>query len=88
MHKGVNPRERSDMTQTQQLIFDFIRTYLKTHGEPPSDEVIAKGVGLKSKSNIHRIVHKLEEEGYLRVKPYKVKSIKLIDSSAQVIGRL
>ena len=76
------------MTQTQQMIFDFIRTYLKTNGEPPSYEVIAKGVGLRSKSNIHRIVHKLEEEGYLRIKPYKFKSIKLVDASAQVIGRL
>jgi len=76
------------MTQTQQLIFNFIKTYTRLHGEAPSYEVIAKGVGLKSKSNIHRIVHKLEEEGYLRVKPYKFKSIRLIDSSAMQIGKL
>lgn len=50
--------------------------------------MIAKGVGLSSKSNIHRIIHRLEEEGYLKLKPYKAKSIKLVDASAQVIGRL
>lgn len=76
------------MSPSQQAIFEFIKAYMRMHGEPPSYGVIARGVGLSSKSNIHRIIHRLEEEGYLKLKPYKAKSIKLVDASAQVIGRL
>ena len=54
----------------------------------PSYEVIAKGVGLSSKSNIHRIVHRLRDEGLLDLKPYKFHSIKLVDRSVQEISRL
>jgi SOS-response transcriptional repressor LexA len=34
----------------------------------PSYEVIARGIGLKSKSNIHRIVHRLRTDGHIVTK--------------------
>jgi len=58
------------------------------HGVPPSYEVIAKGIGLSSKSNVHRIVHRLKEDGHLTVRPYKFHSIKLVDTSVQQVTRL
>ena len=67
---------------------DFIRAYIRLHGVPPSYEVIAKGIGLKSKSNIHRIVHRLKDDGLLETKPYKFHAIKLVDTSAKSIIRL
>ena len=54
----------------------------------PSYEVIAKSIGLSSKSNIHRIVHRLREDGFLDLRPYKFHSIKLADKSAAQIARL
>jgi SOS-response transcriptional repressor LexA len=48
---------------------------------PPSYEVIAKGIGLKSKSNIHRIVHRLKADGHLVTRPYKFHAIKIVDRS-------
>ena len=39
------------MTKHRQLVLDFIRAYIRLHGVPPSYEVIAKGIGLSSKSN-------------------------------------
>ena len=67
---------------------DFIRAYIRLHGVPPSYEVIAKGIGLSSKSNVHRIVHRLKEDGHLTVRPYKFHSIKLVDTSVQQVTRL
>jgi SOS-response transcriptional repressor LexA len=58
------------------------------HGVPPSYEVIAKGIGLSSKSNIHRIVHRLKADGHLVTKPYKFHAIRLVDSSAQAMMKL
>jgi SOS-response transcriptional repressor LexA len=76
------------MQPKHQLVFDFIKAYLRLHGVAPSYAVIAKGLGMKSKSNIHRIVHKLEEEGLVTVKPYKFNSIKIRDRSVREMASL
>lgn len=76
------------MTEREKAILEFIKAYVRLHGVSPSYEVIAQGVGLRSKSNIHRLIHKLEEMGHLRLKPYKFRSIKVVDRSAMEIGAL
>jgi hypothetical protein len=50
--------------------------------------VIAKGIGLKSKSNVHRIIHRLKDDGHLTVRPYKFNSIKLVDQSVKEVAAL
>jgi SOS-response transcriptional repressor LexA len=76
------------MPQKHQLVLDFIRAYIKFHGISPSYQTIASGLGMKSKANIHRIVHRLEEDGLLSIRPYKFNSIKLIDRSAREVAAL
>ena len=76
------------MSKRRQLVLDFIRAYIRLHGVPPSYEVIAKGIGLSSKSNVHRIVHRLKEDGHLTVRPYKFHSIKLVDISVKAVASL
>ena len=76
------------MTKRRQLVLDFIRAYIRLHGVPPSYEVIAKGIGLKSKSNIHRIIHRLKADGHLVTKPYKFHAIRLVDQSAKAVMSL
>jgi SOS-response transcriptional repressor LexA len=77
-----------NMTKHRQLVLDFIRAYIRLHGVPPSYEVIAKGIGLSSKSNVHRIVHRLKEDGHLTIRPYKFHSIKLVDKSVKEMAAL
>ena len=76
------------MSKRRQLVLDFIRAYIRLHGVPPSYEVIAKGIGLSSKSNVHRIVHRLKEDGHLTIRPYKFHSIRLVDNSVKDVVRL
>ena len=76
------------MQPKHQLVFDFIKAYMRLHGVAPSYAVIAKGIGLKSKSNVHRIIHKLEDEGLVTVKPYKFNSIKIRDRSVREMASL
>lgn len=73
---------------SKQKVLEFIRSHIAVNGVSPSYEAIAKGVGMSSKSNIHRIVHRLRDEGLLDLKPYKFHSIKLVDRSVQEISRL
>ena len=76
------------MQQKHQLVLDFIRAYIKFHGISPSYQTIALGLGMRSKANIHRIVHRLQEDGLLSIRPYKFNSIKLIDRSAREVAAL
>ena len=76
------------MSDKHQLVLEFIRAYIKFHGISPSYQTIALGVGLKSKANIHRIIHKLQDEGHLTIRPYKFNSIKLTDRSAREVASL
>ena len=76
------------MKEKHQLVLDFIKAYMRLHGVAPSYAVIAKGLGMRSKANIHRIVHILKEDGHLTVRPYKFNSIRLIDRSARSIAAL
>lgn len=71
-----------------QLVLDFIRAYIRLHGMSPSYQTIALGLGMKSKANIHRIIHKLQDDGLLTIRPYKFNSIKLIDRSAREVSAL
>lgn len=43
---------------------------------------------MKSKANIHRIVHRLQADGYLSVKPHKFHSIKIVDRSVKKMAAL
>jgi SOS-response transcriptional repressor LexA len=76
------------MTDRAQLVLDFIKAYIKLHQAPPSYEAIAKAMGLKSRSNICRIVHSLEREGHLSRKPRKFHSIRVMDKSVRDIVSL
>jgi SOS-response transcriptional repressor LexA len=76
------------MSAKHQLVLDFIRAYIRLHGMSPSYQTIASGVGMRSKANIHRIIHKLQDEGLLTIRPYKFNSIKLIDRSAREVSAL
>jgi len=67
------------MTPKQKLVLDFINTYVKIKGFPPSYQDVAKGLGLRSKSNIHRIIHQLRREGFIKVKPHMTRSLETID---------
>jgi SOS-response transcriptional repressor LexA len=76
------------LNEKHQLVLDFIRAYVRLHGVPPSYSVIARGLGLKSKSNIHRVIHILQDEGLLVIKPHKFNSIKLIDKTVKGVASL
>lgn len=58
-----------------QRVYRFIRAYYALHGVTPSYDVMTKALGLKAKSNLHRIVKRLEEVGMVETsrKNYGIK---------------
>lgn len=76
------------MTDRWKIVLDFIRAYTKIHGVGPSYAVLASGLKMKSRANMHRIVMRLEREGHLETKNRKYYSIKVVDKSVNEIANL
>ena len=81
-------RPRARMTDRWDLVLRFIKAYIRLNNAPPSYEILAKGLGMRSRSNVHRIVKRLQEEGLLETKPRKYLSIRVVDRSVKEISRL
>lgn len=55
------------MTSRQEMVLRFIRIYMEEKRVSPTLQNIAEGLGMRSRSNIHRIVHSLKKMGHLKV---------------------
>lgn len=76
------------ITSRQLLVLEFIKTFVQMKGHSPSMQDIANGLGMKSRSNIHRIVHDLRKHGALSIRPHKFRTIKVTDKSVKEMASL
>lgn len=76
------------MTDRWEKVLRFIRAYIKIHGVSPSYGVMAEGLGMKSRANMHRIVKRLEEEGHIQRRPNKIYGVKVVDRSVREVASL
>tara|TARA_Y100000310_G_C20589548_1_gene767228 strand:+ start:509 stop:850 length:342 start_codon:yes stop_codon:yes gene_type:complete len=66
------------MTLREAECLKFIEAYWEEHGCSPSYDEIGAAMGLV-KSNIHRLVHQLTRNGYLRTQKYTSRSLEPIN---------
>jgi SOS-response transcriptional repressor LexA len=76
------------LTVQQKKVFDFITVFQRLRGITPSYSEIAKGLGLKSKSNIWRLVHELRAKGLVDLDPHISRSLRTTDKTVQEMARL
>ena len=76
------------MTKRQMEVLHFIEDFIKYRGFSPSYMDIAIGMNLKSKSNIHRIIHALKERGFLKLQPHKIRSLTPVDKTVNKMTSL
>src|SRR5881392_3071751 len=66
------------LTDRQQEIWDFLVSYVESHGYPPTVREVGEKVGLASPSTVHAHLANLERAGYLRRDPTKPRALELI----------
>ena len=69
-------KDDEEMTKRQKEVLDFIRAFWAEHGYAPSYQVIAEGVGMKSKGGVARLVQSLEEGGHITRRPNRARSVR------------
>ena len=68
-----------EVSDKQNEIYEFLKTYTDNKGYPPSVREICQAVGLKSTSTVHSHLNKLEKLGYIRRDPTKPRAIEILD---------
>lgn len=63
-------------------ITDYLNSYIKDYGYPPSYREIAKATGIKSTNTVKRYVDLLEERGLISKQMSKNRSISVLDKIA------
>jgi repressor LexA len=76
-----------NLTKRQQEIFDYIKTYSRKHGYPPTVRDIGKAIGLTSSSTVHTHLANLEKIGMIRRDPSKPRALELlVDTAKKAVG--
>ena len=70
------------LTAHQKRVFDYLQAYIAEHGYSPSYDDIKTRFDLASKSGVHRVMHELEERGFIRMLPNRSRSITIIATPA------
>ena len=74
----MNRNLRELRIERREQIYQFIVKYIDDKGYSPSVREISSAVGLKSSSNVHLHLMKLEEEGRIEMKPRCPRTIKVL----------
>lgn len=67
------------LTPKQRKLLDFIRAAIEHDGSAPTFDQMARGMGVKSKSDIHRQLKGLEERGAIRRMPNRMRAIEVVE---------
>lgn len=73
------------LTKGQTKIWNFILDYVSKFSISPTISEITLGLGLKSRSAVHRAVQAIEEEGLIRLVPNKRRNIEIIDEDEYML---
>ncbi len=77
----------NDLTDRQRAIFDFIQGHVATEGMPPTLQQIADAFGFRQACAAHKHVRRLQQAGYLQVRPNEARGIRVNDAHAHAHGR-
>lgn len=75
-------------TPRQKQAYDFIRSFIDKEGYGPSYQEIQEGLGLSSKSEVHRLVYALRERGLIELIPNRARCISLKFDAAYHLRRV
>ena len=72
------------MTTRERELLDFIATHIHVHRISPSFSEMMAATGIKSRSDISRLVHQLTDKGHIIFTPNRARAIELPPSAAAI----
>jgi repressor LexA len=81
-------RSENALSQRQQEILSFLKSFSARNGYPPSVREIGDAVGLSSSSTVHSHLNTLENKGYIRRDPSSARALTVIERDGNSTGAL
>ncbi len=69
------------LTQRQNEVLDFIKSYIAKHGYPPAVREIGSALGLKSPATTQSHINALENKGYIKKTNSKYRSLEIVGNN-------
>ncbi|GAA4863162.1 transcriptional repressor LexA [Luteimonas vadosa] len=73
----MSPDTHDDLTPRQRAVLDFIQAHAAAEGLPPTLQQIADAFGFRQACAAHKHVRRLQDAGYLSVRPHEARGIRL-----------
>jgi len=70
---------RPALTERQNQVYEFLRTYVRRNGKPPTIKEIGQSLGIKSTNGVYKMLVVLEEKGYITRTKHEARGIELVD---------
>lgn len=68
------------MTRKQREVLEGIKQFIEREGYSPSFQEIMELAGMSSKSQVFRVINSLEEQGYIRRLPNRVRTLEIVEN--------
>ncbi len=78
--------KKTDISEKQVIILQFIANCIKADGYPPTVREIAKAVHLNSSATVYGHLKKLEKSNYIRRDPTKPRAIEILPKSSKFVS--
>ncbi len=75
---------RHTLTERQDEVLEFIRSFMKEKGKPPTLNEIGDGVGISSANGVRKHLHALDKKGYIERLPHEARGIRLMAADVPV----
>ena len=67
----------TNLTKRQEDVLDYVKSYIASHGYPPTVREIGKALGVNSPATIQAHLEGLEEKGFIRKEGTKNRTIEV-----------
>lgn len=80
------------LTESQQNTYEYIRSFIRSKGIAPTTAEITLGLGLRSRSAIHRNLQAICDAGFIKLLPNRKRNIRLLNNNDEnfipLVGRI
>lgn len=68
------------LTQRQNEVYEYVRTYVRTHSKPPTLKEIGAALSIRSMNGVSKHLRALEQKGHIRRIPNEARGIELLEA--------
>ncbi len=72
---------KARLTERQNEVYEFVRSYLRDRNKPPTLKEIGRGLGIRSTNGVYKLLSALEAKGYIRREKHVARGITLVEDA-------